>query len=275
MKLNLKYMISDEVFVLEQPKESIITLVVINQSLEKPLSALQHDNLELLRSRTGLFFIFLDELLDKNVSREKFSNLYRAKAWLNSGKGNFGKNLFKCIEYIKEIFSKHYNVLITDLSGLDNVSSQEMKTCLFNAIKVGMTRIARPIMKISRLDPVSFFSIYYDPNSITEEKSFLSNFFNIKEEKKIGPEVINMFCNNTSSSPIVMIRSEFIDIILNFKDNDTRDYIETFKERLDFRYLIASLIKYLGVEVIDEDITKLNLGDYKNDKKSSSEGTQQ
>lgn len=236
----------DEVFVLNQPCHTIFSLVVVDSVF--PISSDVHDALGKLAEVSDLVFVFSDNF-GGSINRMKFSSLYNACAWLDSG-DSISDSLFKVLQYDLEVFEgQHISYLVYNSSDLTYIGNEFIDQIQ----KINMMSISKPIFKSRRLSSEEYYEIYKLGNN---EKSKLRIFESKKEKKS---DISNMYCSYTSDSSVLFFKRGTIDLFVKFWcDPETKAYIGTF-QKWDCRYLFASLTKRLGIDTFDCNIEELKI----------------
>lgn len=236
---------NNPVYVLEQPKFSICSVVLVDTRL-LPLTEGAHSNLDLLRAFSDVFFVFSEEFGIDNIDLEKFTSLYGGIAWT---KGHLvGSTMFGALEYSVEIFKEHKIFLITDTNRLSEAVVDSEK--IYN---LALSDVFSPILKISRLSPDELYEIY---RTEEEEKEWYRCFM-YSRSPKLKTRLNSLY---KSDSNIFFFKIGIIKQLVNYlKDKKFKDYVETFTED-DMSYLFASYIKYLGIENINSSLENVNYG---------------
>ena len=226
----------DEVYILHQPKHSIISLVLVNKK-EFPLTEQEHESLDKLLSFSDVFFIFPSYA--KGIKKEKFTSLYEGCGWIEESAG-LPETYLHAILYSLEIFECHVGFCISRIT--------DLKPELINpqlTITVTASSINSPIFKIRKLTSPEFYDIYKDTNS---------GIFKSSRDNS------NMYSSYTSESPILYFKRSNLGDIINFwrAGEDKIKYINSFT-LADPRYFFASICKFLEVKTIDSEIYDLDV----------------
>lgn len=238
----------DEIFVINQPKKSIISIVIVND-LSFPLTNTLHDNIFELEELSDVLFIFPDST--KNINIEKFANLYRSIGWIESG-GNLSKTIMKTLDYCINIFENQYvgfNIVNTK-----DIKDEKLTNRLKDNInKVNLSSVKMPIFSISRLGPSELYDIYKDDNMtslIPIQTKVNWKFWEKSEEDKTleKKDSVNMFSTYKSESKVLYFKVNTIKTLVEFYkiDGNTAKF-ESFVWD-DCRYMFASMIKYFGID---------------------------
>lgn len=261
----------DEIYILRQPDKLILSIIVVDIDLDKPVNDKAHSNLGWLTDFSDVFFIFNESHWSGQafVGKEKFTSLYQGCGFISSDSKNLGKSLMRVFEYDKEILSEekvHLGYTITNLSDL-----VELGITHFNHLTTSLPYISRPIYKERRLTSSEFFDIYkYKENDSSVEKS-LSNqpgrksIWRVMMEawwKKRGNEKdrTGMYSNWHSNSPLIYLPKGIVGLILDTTSQDSffNAWTETFITG-DVRFFIASLIKHLGIEILNMEVLEVKV----------------
>jgi hypothetical protein len=74
----------------------------------------------------------------------------------------------------------------------------------------------------------------------------------------------NMFNSYTSSSTSMFFKKNTMKLFIDFwEDKKSKTYIDSF-DTGDFRDFFASMVKYLGISIIDCNMEDLNIGNLNN-----------
>lgn len=256
----------NEIYVLNQPKKLINALVVVTGNF--PLDEKIHEGLFKLKEVADITFIFNSFHFKEiwNIDKRKFSNLYGATSFIIS-EYNLGESIFKVLDYSTNIFQKHTGFIITDTN--TEITDEDCKKLL----EVTGSSIAKPILKIRKLNSEEFFNIY-KKEDITDEivKSKSNSFilkiinliFNNFNISKINEEDLvndyDSYCTHTSESSIVYLRSNTVNLLLfEYRSENIKNIVNSFLLKSDFRYMLSSLIKYLEINNLDIDFKNLEI----------------
>lgn len=232
--MKTKYM-KDEIYILHQPKHSVISIVLIDS--EFPVPQEQHESLGKLLRFSDLFFVFPKSV--KGIGKEKFTNLYEGCGWIEEGPG-ISETYLRTILYSLEIFECHVGFCILRLSDLklDIIDPEKI-------ISITGSSISSPIFKTRKLTSQEFYDIYKETNT---------GIF------KPSQDSFNMYASYTSGSPILYFKRSSIGIIIDFwRSSEDNNYIKSFTFQ-DPRYFFASVCKFLGISTIDSEIYGLDIG---------------
>lgn len=240
----------NEIYVLKQPTKAIATIVVVDT--EFPLNSSIQDNIDKLNKVSDIIFMFSDTFNkhSEGIDKNKFSSLYEASAWIEEG-GSVPETFFKILRYCREIFDMKFGYGIIGMSDL----------CKEFPIDDIVNNISR--IKTGDINNLSYFNIerhsrefLYELYKLPPKKSFFKKL--LPERNKISPELAGMFCTYRSNSKYLYLNNSLIENFLRFQDEDvTKQYIKSFQEEFDIRYLVASLVKYLGIDVIEKNLETL------------------
>lgn len=233
----------DEIYIQRQPKHPIVSLILVDD--ETPLTNEQHSNLEELTRLSDVLFIFSDDLFpaSRQISKNKFTSLYEGCGWIDGGE-NLAVSYLKSIQYGLEIFEVSIGFCIIRLSDLRTKLPDNFESKIINITSSG---VSSPIFKIRRLDSTEYFEIY---------KKYGSGLF------KRNQDIENMYCSYTSDSKIVYFKKQIMRQIVDFwrsTGKEENKYITSFTKS-DPRYFLASVSKFLGIQIIDSNIEDLDIG---------------
>lgn len=247
----------NEMYVLRQPEHAILTAVIVNEPI--PFAETIHNNVDKLVENSDVVFIYSGvwEKIDLN----KLASLYSVCAWIEV-KDSISETLFKVFEYSLEIFDKHVGFNVTDLESLKEGLSSKFFS---NTLSVLQSTITKPVFKIRRLNELELFTFYANTKDAdNSNKSLLSRWSNKKENS--SQDDFGTFCTHRAISNVLFIKRGTIKLMLDFiKEFDASENhepsklfdIRTFN---DCRYLLASFIKYIGIETLDFNIEDLDIG---------------
>ena len=223
---------TNEVFVVNQPSHSILSIVFVNNS-KYPLSEESHNRLYELSKFSDLFFVF--KSWSKEINLDKFSNLYSGCAWIVAD-GSLVETFLKVGLYSTSIFKCHTGTLVfPDINDLVEITEKESGRIQ----AVNMSSMSDPILKLSRLTAAELFDIYKTPKTLLGKDSNSGKYTIWKNESKI-----------------VFFRPSLFN---KFSDTLSDEYIRSFSWS-DIGYFIASGIRRLGLETTEADITNLEVG---------------
>lgn len=250
MTKQLKYMSKfnkDEIYVINQPKHSIVSLVLFDEYINEE----RHSNITKLNEISDVIFIFSGDY--KKINKNKLTSLYNSCGWIESY-DNLGFTLFKTLDYCINIFQCHSTFLLMNMFDLININEKFFD----NIESVNGSSIVKPIFKLKQLSAEDYKRIYIRKE--INNDSFLNKIrklFKLQDELEEENDD-NMFCSYTSDSKaLVFIRPTIIKLI-EFNNNNI--YSELFNNKTDCRYLFASMTKYLNIEIIDCNIEDLKIG---------------
>lgn len=237
----------DEMYVVNQPKHSIVSLVLFDENITDEI----HSNIIKLNEISDIIFIFSGDY--RKINKNKLTSLYNSCAWIESY-DNLGFTLFKTLEYCINIFQIHNTFLLMNMCDLNNINSKFFD----NINSVNASSITKPIFKTKQLSAEDYKRIY-----IKKEINNNSLFNKIRKLFKLQGELEednddNMFCSYTSDSKALVYFRPIIIKLIEFNNNNV--YSELFNNKIDCRYLLASMTKYLNIETIDCNIEDLNIG---------------
>lgn len=259
----------EAVYVLNQPKHIILSVVVVNCSI--PLIDRIHKDLDKLVKFSDVIFIFCENkfINNKKINKRKFTSLYQACGFIHSS-GNLARTLFTVLEYSKEIFKKHIGITISNLDDINFTDTQ-----IKNLIEINGSAVMKPVFKIRRLNSDELFESYgkefeeYDDVELENFKiaSFILKLFNKKKEKEDESDTIGMYKCYTSDSRLLYFKNGTINILLNFaNDERMKNYIDSFIDDLDLRGILSSIIKKLNIDNLNQNIEDLEINNLRTTK---------
>ena len=237
----------DEMYVVNQPRKSIVSLVLFDENITDEI----HNNIVKLNEISDVIFIFSKDY--KRIDKNKLTSLYGACAWIESY-DNLGFTLFKVLSYCVEIFRVHNSFLLMNMCNLVGIDDK-----FFNNIKsVNSSSITKPIFKLRQLSAEDYKQIYTKKE--VGRGSFLDR---IRKLFGVGDELENenkdnMFCSYTSDSVALVYFRPIITKMIEFNNNNV--YSELFDNMSDCRYLFASMTKYMNLDIKDCSIENLAIG---------------
>ena len=239
----MKNFYTDEVYVVNQPKHSLISIVMVDNLKEDPLRESIHERLFKLSEVSDLFIIFKDV---EGIDPDKFAKLYTACAWIVKDMARTEVQTFlKALEYSVVVFNSHAGYLafeaekIKDVYEVDNEQLEEINASGLNW----------PIFKAQRLDADEMHRIY----TINEERGFFRNIFGTDEERR-------EYTTWKMTSSIAFFRPWLVPRFMDLNE----DYINSFTWK-DIKYFLASACEYLGIKRIEADIFSLDINKIRND----------
>lgn len=234
-KIKLNMYMKDEIYILHQPKHSILSIILVNS--EFPIPEPQHNSLSKLLEFSDVFFIFPKSI--KGIDKEKFTSLYEGCGWIEESL-RLPETYLHAILYSLEIFECHVGFCISRLSDLilDIIDPQKI-------ISLTGSSIVSPVFKTRKLTSPEFYNIYKETNS---------GIFKTKSDSS------NMYASYTSESPILYFKRSNLGTIVDFwKSVEDNKYINSFTLK-DPRYFFASVCKFLGINTLNSDIHDLDIG---------------
>ena len=251
-----KNKIKDEIFVINQPKHAILSLVVVD--CEFPIPELSHEVMEKLKDSSDVFLVFSDKYFSKSksINKNKFANLYGVCGWIDS-EDNLYNTILKSVQYSIEIFNKHVSFSIINMSDVKSLGENYFS----NILNITGSTVTKPIFKLRRLSSREFYNIY---SNETDEPKKKTTIFNKIFNKDGDEDMSNMFNSYTSSSTSMFFKKNTMKLFIDFwEDKKSKTYIDSF-DTGDFRDFFASMVKYLGISIIDCNMEDLNIGNLSN-----------
>jgi len=266
----MKKINTNEGYVTSQPVHSIISFVVVENKF--PLSKEEHEGLEILHGISDIFFIFPNTVT--GIDYDKFSSLYQACGFIVEDKeDNLGKTLFTALGYAREVFSKH-SAYTFHSSGY--VITSKLSE---NIVSLTMMDLSSPVISCYRLSSEEMAKIYKCEAKVEEEvkegllgkAKKLLNLGEKKEEEESRFLGTGRNKSHKTSSGLVFVPYRIIDkYVPMYKtretsveyDQDFTDFVDTFRQDKDIRYLLASIfMRQKDEKIIDRDIADMSVGD--------------
>lgn len=254
------YTKKSEIYVVSQPKKLMLSILVVDFPLTEQLPESIHDKLGWLVDYSDVFFVFSEPHFkeQKMVDKIKFTSLYQGCGFIDTKTTSIGNELIKILQYDKAIFEEiknHLGVTIGKLSDVDKYESY-----IFTHLRdIVLPNITRPIFKNRRLTSYEFFNIYELKDTSTLKSGFgkiFSTIVNALKRRNQDTDKIGMFCTWHSKSPFIYLPKIAINSILQYKELDKdgfKTWVDTFIS-VDPRYMFASLINYIGIEILNLEI---------------------
>ena len=257
-----KNKVKDEIFIINQPSHAVLSLVVVDS--EFPIPELSHEVMERLKDSSDVFLVFSDKYFSKSkkINKNKFANLYGVCGWIDS-MDNLYYTILKAVQYSIEIFAnKHVAYSLINMSDVKNLGNSYFD----NILSVTGSTVTKPIFKLRRLNSREFFDIYSEYSEDENKKKKGCKIINriFKKEEDNTCSITNMFSSYTSTSTSMFFKKNTMNLFINFRDDEkSKSYIDSF-DTSDFRNFFASMVKYLGISIIDSSIERLNVGNLSN-----------
>ena len=233
----MKHIKKDEVYVINQPKHAIMSLVFIDPNssnkYESNFMSTNHENILKLAENTDVMFIFKNI---NGINPDVFSKVYGACSWIISEK-NLARTFIKAIAYSIIIFKKLSGFLTLDVS--DNFG--KINIDLLN--EVAGSAVSWPIFEAKHLNSDEMFEIYKTENTSTS----VWNWF-----KDSTPE--REYTTWKMVSNVAFFRPSLFEKLDSLED----EYVDSFTWD-HIRYFLASACEYLGIKRIDHDMFYLNV----------------
>lgn len=265
----------DEIYIINQPKKLLLSLIIVDTHLDCPLNDEVHENLGWLTEFSDIFFVFSESHWSgqSGVDKIKFTSLYNGCGFIDSDNKKLGSKFIKVLSYDKEIMRETKNHLGTTVSLLSDV--RNLKKSDFNKIinNILPNNVSWPIYKERRLGSTELFNIYSLKETVLDKYPSLKtaglkikSVFNIilsalLRKKHLDTDGIGMFCTWHAYSPMMYIPKVTIETILSHAENEKEDFdywVDTFITP-DPRYFFASLIRYLGLDILNFTIDSVKI----------------
>lgn len=246
MKKKIK---TDAVFVLNQPKHPIASVIIVDSS--KPLIPEAHETIDRLRTITDLMFVFSEHFDLQHISIPKFASLYGACSYIVGSGKILGKPVMDILSYCREVFGQHVSFVITDTDRCEKIGP--MKN-LETILDLTSAPVVAPVLSIRRLGADELSDIYFN-----QETSPRLETWKFWEAPKDTENQDRIGSTHVVDGYFMFMRSSIVDEILqNMSDLDFIKYLETFVES-DIGFLMGSLITKLGIKYINTDLMNIDL----------------
>lgn len=255
----------DEVYVLNNPKHIISTIVIVD--FEFPVNEKIHNSLCTLSDNTDVIFVFSDKLCNnsKDIFKEKFTTLYNGCAYIDSNL-SISRSIVKIFLYCKEIFNRHLGYLVARGSDLLSIDSSYINKLL----KITESDIVKPVFHLRRLSGEELFE-YYSIDKCCGDNILIPNPFNLINliNVLLSPKLLNTiseyndkidcrYCSWTSDSSAMFFKNGVVNQILKQLGGEiSYEYIDTFTSS-DPRYFLSNLIKLLGIDNLNYNIEDID-----------------
>lgn len=223
-----KYMKKDNVFVINQPKHAILSVVLVMN--DYPIPQEVHKGIDRLCGYSDVAFIFSGAA---NINKEKFASLYEACLWIDSDY-SIPDTVFKVLEYDTEIFKSHPGYVILNSNDIKDVDNSK------KIIDLTASSVTYPIYKQLKYDALDYYYVY--------KELTCSNIFKRKKD------IDKMHLTTTSQSGMYF-KQGTINILLDYwRNSENNDFIHSFDSiTQDIYPLFSSMIRHFGLEHIDAD----------------------
>lgn len=265
----------DEIYIINQPKKLVLSLIVVDNHLDCPLDDDTHENLGWLTEYSDVFFVFTESHWSgqKMVDKIKFTSLYNGCGFIDSSNKKLGNSFIKVLNYDKEIMSitkNHLGFTVSLLSEVKKFKESDLNKIINNILP---NNISRPIYKERRLGSTELFNIYSLGDTVLDKFPSLKSaglkiksVFNIilnalLRKKHLDTDGVGMFCTWHAYCPLIYIPKITIDTMLSRIDEEKEDFdywVNTFITP-DPRYFFASLIRYLGIDTLNFTIDSVKI----------------
>ena len=201
---------NNEVYVLRQPKKSILTIIYIDNIF--PKNQIQQDFFDNIYEVSDIFFIF-NSSSKKKINIRKFTHLNKGSEFYVEDVGK-PVALYNVLDYSKHIFDHYISYLVLDDEDIENIDNKYIKD-----VQVWTSStLSQPYIKIKRLDPTSLYNIYKLEDN--------GNFFNFSRPKIIDDK--NTYSTYTSVSAFVFFKRNILNAFLDYEEKYDFKYLETF-----------------------------------------------
>lgn len=251
----------DEIYVLEQPKHLIQSIIVVDLD-EFPVSEKIHDSLGKLSEVSDIIFVFSEFHFSgqKTIVKRKFSSLYQASAYIDSSSNILGNSIFKALLYSREIFDNHLSYTISKLSDLENVEDTEFDGLL----KITGSSILKPIYKERKLSNSELYQNYKLIERNVQKNIGYIDFIRWYLLGEDSTETVisdnRMYSNWYTDSSFMYYRTGTIKLFCEkyLSDPEFKLRLETFDED-DPKYLFSSITRFMGIEVLSLNIKDVKI----------------
>lgn len=211
-----------KVFVIRQPKTTDLVIYEIRDIPKKET----HETIEALRKVVDIVFVFRNK---DGINRKKFAKLYDACAWVDLRDYDcYSYGIVQILDYCISVFQDRHAFLLTN--SLQNPDLSKLDTNL-ETLKV--YNIGFPIFEKKRLEYEQIKDIYMD---------------------KIPGD--NMYTSHYSAGDIYM-KSPVVNFLLKLPQEFFRSFNKGVYD--NYEYTIPSGISWLGLEVHNDNIYKIEL----------------
>ena len=232
----MKHIKKDEVYVINQPKHAIMSLVFVDPESKRQYNSNfmqeNHNRILELAENTDVMFIFKSM---GGIDPDVFSKVYGASAWIVSDK-NLARTYIKAITYSIVIFKKLVGFLTVDNS--DELS----RLSIAQLSKIAGSGINWPIFEATHLDSEEMFEIYKKEGS---SKPWLFS----KDDK---PE------REYTTWKMISRSAFFRPSLFEKLDTLSDEYVDSFTWN-HIKYFLASACEYLGIKRINQDLFSLDV----------------
>lgn len=243
----------NSMYVVKQPGHTILTVVVVDQV---PLSEEAHKAISLIGEQSDIVFLFREGEHEKTFLN-KFAVLYDSVGYYQVGEGkNIGEAVLDILAYGYTIFKKHLSYLVIQSEDLSRVTTQKG---LKNIETVNASVIKNPILEATRLGTEEFLHIYRK-EEVEDKYPWWKFWMKPLEGVESTDKMWGRWKSHGSS---VWLRSETVGLLCKeYEDPEFYQYSKTFTfDTPD--YLLTSLLKKLGIEIINSSIEKLEVNKLK------------
>lgn len=248
---------NNEIYVINQPRRIIISLIVVDQDLKTPLNKDVHESLEKLREYSDLFFIFTDQ--HKNVDKIKFTSLYRGCGFIVSPDNKIGRSIIKALKYDLEIFSDTRNHLAITVSRITDTNKSDN----YERLLMMVGKISWPVFECRTLDSGEFHNIYTITQDTLNDNGGNRSIFKtllgmLRRKKEVDSDGIGMFNTWHSETDLLYFPSVVIERFLKGSEINFETWVDTF-DTLDPRYMFASLTNLLNIKILNINYSKVKI----------------
>lgn len=231
---------NNEVYVLRQPKKSILTIVYIDNIF--PKNQIQQDFFDEINSVSDILFIF-NSLAKKKINVRKFTYLNKGSAFYVEDVGK-PVALYNVLDYSKHIFDHYVSYVVLDDKDIENITDDKYAK---NIQTWTSSTLSQPYIKIKRLDPISLYDIYK-----LEDNGKFFNFSRPVFDDK------NTYSTYTSVSAFVFFKRNILNAFLDYEEKYDFKYLETF-DKDSYKEAIASFIKDNNINYLENIILNESL----------------
>lgn len=241
----MKKIKKDEVYVVNQPKHSIMSFVFVDPThKDRNWSTFMsncHDTVLKLAEETDVMFIFKNT---EGINPDTFSKVYGASSWIIA-EDNLAKTYLKAISYAIIIFKDPVGFLTLD-------TTDYLYTIDINKIRqVAGSSLSWPIFKAKHLDSDEMYAIY-------KKDDLAKPWWTWGQKRRNGTE--REYTTWKMTSDLAFFRPSLFSKLDSLSD----EYVNSFTWN-HIGYFLASSCEYLGIKRIDYSICDLNvnrLSDY-------------
>lgn len=248
---------NNEIYVINQPKRILLSLVVVDDDLSNPLSKDVHEALGRLQEYSDLFFVFTNQ--HNKIDKIKFTSLYRGCGFIVSPDNRTGRSIFKSLKYDLEIFSDQRKHLAITVSRISDTNKSDN----FERLLTITGKLTRPIFECRTLRSDEFHNIYTITQDTLEDKGGNKGIFKtllgmLRKKREVDSDRKGMFNTWHSETDLLYFPSIVIEQFLKNDEVNFETWVDTF-DTLDPRYMFASLTNLLNIKILNLNYSQVDL----------------